>query len=66
MTFKQYAIIYDLLSRIVEEMKHEEQTIKEIYGNNAKYYEKNETYQKLYNRRLEIELICDSIESMEI
>ena len=66
MTFKQYTIIYEVLSKIVEEMKQEEKTIKELYNNDINKYEKDEVYNKLWRKRLEIECICVSIENMEI
>lgn len=66
MTFKQYTIIYEVLSKIVEEMKQEEKTIKALYGNNKNKYEKDKVYTKLWQKRIEIENICDSIENMEI
>ena len=66
MTFKQYTIIYEVLSKIVEEMRQEEKTIKELYNNDINKYEKDEVYKKLWQKRIEIECICDSIENMEI
>lgn len=71
MTFKQYTIIYEVLSNTAEEMKHEENTIKELYNNDINKYEKDkelydEVYKKLLQKRIEIESICDSIENMEI
>lgn len=66
MTFKQYTIIYEVLSKIVEEMEQEEKTIKELYNNDINKYEKDEVYKKLWHKRIEIENICDSIENMEI
>jgi len=66
MTFKQYTVIYEVLSKIVEEMKQEEKTIKELYNDDINKYEKDEVYKKLWQQRIEIESICDSIENMEI
>lgn len=66
MTFKQYIIIYEVLSKIVEEMKAEEGNIKALYGNNENKYEKDEVYKAIRQKRIELESICDSIENMEI
>lgn len=66
MTFKQYTVIYEVLSKIVEEMKQEEKTIKELYNDDINKYEKDEVYKKLWQKRIEIESICNSIENMEI
>lgn len=66
MTFKQYTIIYETLSKIIEEMKQEEKTIKELYNDDYNKYEKDDVYKKLWHKRIELESICDSIENMEI
>ena len=66
MTFKQYIIIYEVLSNITEEMKQEENTIKKLYNDDYNKYEKDEVYKKLWQKRIEIESICESIKNMEI
>lgn len=66
MTFKQYTIIYETLSKLIEEMKQEEKTIKALYNDNINKYEKDEVYKKLWQKRIEIESICESIKNMEI
>lgn len=66
MTFRQYTIIYEILSNTAEEMKQEENTIKELYNNDLYKCENDEVYKKLWQKRIEIECICYAIKHMEI
>ena len=66
MTFKDFMVIYEVLGKIVEEMKEEENTIKELYNNNIDKYEKDEAYNKIYIKRVQLQNICENIEDMEV
>lgn len=66
MTIKEYMFIYEVFSKLAEEMKAEEKAIKETYDNIEKQYEKDNIYKAIYKKRLQIESICYSIENMEV
>lgn len=66
MTFKQYTVIYEVLSKIVEEMKAKEGHIKACFGNMEEGYRNDSIYKAIKKKRIELENICNSIENMEI
>ena len=66
MKFHEYMKIYEILSKLVEELKQEENTIKALYNDDYNKYEQDEVYNKVRQKRIEIESICESIENMDI
>lgn len=66
MTFKQYTLIYEVLSKLVEEMKQEEGHIKACFCNIEEGYRNDPIYKAIKQKRIALENICDSIENMEI
>lgn len=66
MTFKQYTMIYEVLSKIAEDMKQEEGHIKACFGNMEEGYKNDLIYKAVHKKRIALENICDSIENMEI
>ena len=66
MKFHEYMKIYEILSKLVEELKQEENTIKAIYNDNPDKYCDDAVYIEIIRKRREIESICYSIENMDI